>query len=581
LANTRGVLWDPAEEPPRDDGPVDPPPARCTKDRFDAVALMAFRDGRVAECFGDPWRQTLAHVRTPRIESGRLWLLDEVTQFDPDGGPWGRGYLCASTAVTPDDWFFSGHFHNDPCMPGTLMVEAGIQAMAFYLTALGCTTDRDGWRFEPVPEERCLFRCRGQVTPASKLVTYEMFVSGFSAGPRPTLYADLLGTVDGVKAFHVRRIGLRLVPDAPLEHWQVLGPPAIQRSGDLVPLSSLGGLVGYVDDPRAIEMYGHRIDYRAVLATAWGWPPDDVRAMGWDATHKYPRLPGPPFLFVTRVVEMDVAPGGRSGNACLTAEYDVPSEGWFFNAGGTAAMPMAVLFEIAMQPCGVMSANVGDLGRDVELSYRVLDGHLTVTGQVRPGVQIVRTRLELRSVTDFAGCALHSFAVECHADGVPILAGTLTFALFPRGLLDVTFGLPTTEADRTSLSAPDEVTVQLRDRPARYFGGSLRLPGPMLLMLDRVTGFWPDGGAAGLGRVRAEKDIDPADWYFKAHFYEDPVQPGSLGLEAVCQLLQFFCIETGLGAGVPDAVFEPIMRDRPTVWKFRGQVLPTDGMITI
>ena len=41
---------------------------------------------------------------------------------------------------------------------------------------------------------------------------------------------------------------------------------------------------------------------------------------------------------------------------------------------------------------------------------------------------------------------------------------------------------------------------------------------PALLMLDRVTGWWPEGGRAGLGRLRAEKD-DPAERFFTAHFF--------------------------------------------------------------
>ena len=49
--------------------------------------------------------------------------------------------------------------------------------------------------------------------------------------------------------------------------------------------------------------------------------------------------------------------------------------------------------------------------------------------------------------------------------------------------------------------------------------GLARLAGPMLLMLDRITGYWPDGGAAGLGRLRAEKDVDPGEWFFQAHFF--------------------------------------------------------------
>src|ERR1022692_3959257 len=93
-------------------------------------AVRAFAEGRPADCFGAGWRATSAHVRTPRIGSGRMLLLGAVTDVDPAGGPQRRGYLRAETAVTAGDWFFAGHFKDDPCMPGTLMFEGGLQAMA-------------------------------------------------------------------------------------------------------------------------------------------------------------------------------------------------------------------------------------------------------------------------------------------------------------------------------------------------------------------------------------------------------------------------------------------------------------------
>ena len=72
----------------------------------------------------------------------------------------------------------------------------------------------------------------------------------------------------------------------------------------------------------------------------------------------------------------------------------------------------------------------------------------------------------------------------------------------------------------------------------------------MLSLLDRIVGFWPRAR-----RLRAEKDVDPGDWYFRAHFFQDPVQPGSLGLEAMLQLIRCYLIHTGAAAA--DAVFEP------------------------
>ncbi len=82
-------------------------------------------------------------------------LFGDLTHFDPGGGPWQGGYLRAEDSGERRRLVLQGHFHNDPCMPGTLMFEGRLQAMAFYLTWLGFTLDHDGWRFEPIRDEAC------------------------------------------------------------------------------------------------------------------------------------------------------------------------------------------------------------------------------------------------------------------------------------------------------------------------------------------------------------------------------------------------------------------------------------------
>ena len=213
LAGSAGVLWDPARHRAcaRGRGSIRRR-WRPGRNGSPGEQLEALAAGRADECFGPGFEAAATHTRTPGIPGGRMLLLEEVTQIDRGGGPWGRGYLRAVDRIDPGDWFFEGHFTNDPCMPGTLMLEGCLQAMAVYLAALGFTLERDGWRFEPVPEEPYLMRCRGQVTPASRELVYEVFVEELLAGPEPTLFADILCTVDGLKAFHCRRIGLRLVP---------------------------------------------------------------------------------------------------------------------------------------------------------------------------------------------------------------------------------------------------------------------------------------------------------------------------------------------------------------------------------
>ena len=160
------------------------------------------------------------HTWSPRIGDGRLQMLDEVTSLDPNGGPWKRGYMRAVKRIATDEWFFDGHFKNDPCMPGTLMIEAAQQAIGFYMAALGFTLRHDGWRFEPVIDNTFQFRCSGQVTPCSREVVYEIFVREVVAGPVPTIYADVLGTIVGEKGESVKglighNVGVRLVPDWP------------------------------------------------------------------------------------------------------------------------------------------------------------------------------------------------------------------------------------------------------------------------------------------------------------------------------------------------------------------------------
>jgi 3-hydroxymyristoyl/3-hydroxydecanoyl-(acyl carrier protein) dehydratase len=581
LADTGGVLWDAAAVSPPPDAPLDPPAVRCTRSAFDSDAIAALGHGRPDVCFGPGWEATRAHVRTPRIGSGRLRLLNEVPVFDLSGGPWGRGYLRAETPVSRDDWYFDGHFRGDPCMPGTLMSEGCLQAVSFFLAARGDTITRDGWRFEPVPGRTARMRCRGQVTPDSKQLTYEVFVSEMSAGPFPTVIADVLVTVDGVKALHVADCAVRLVPDWPLEHWRHLGPPAVQPTAKPVPLQQLGGLAGHRDAEPIAEVDGLPLGYASLLACAWGKPTDGLGPMAeaFVGARRGPRLPGPPYHFMSRVVAVEGRYQAMAVGSAVTAEYDVPDEAWYFADNAERSMPAAALMEIALQPCGWLGCYVGSpVQIDAELLFRNLDGDVRVLREVRPRTRVVRTRAELATVSRAAGMIIETFRIECHADGEPLLAGTAVFGYFLTQAFEQQPGLPPSAAERERLTQPCE------HAPALYYpdpARRARQAGPMLMMLDRITGYWPEGGAAGLGRLRAEKDLDPGQWFFRAHFFQDPVMPGSLGVEAMCQLLQWYLLERGATADLPGSRFEPIMTGHPLTWKYRGQIQPTDGRLTV
>ncbi|HEY2948370.1 MAG TPA: beta-ketoacyl synthase N-terminal-like domain-containing protein [Micromonosporaceae bacterium] len=581
LAASAGVVWDPRRDVPAP-ATVDPPAIAGAPRSYDADAVRAFAEGRPVECFGPAWDATRAHVRSPRIGSGDMQLLKTVAEFDPTGGPWGRGYLRAETPISPDDWFFAGHFKNDPCMPGTLMFEGCLQAMSFYLAGCGFTVANDAWRFEPVPGQAYPMRCRGQVTPDSRNLTYEVFVTELVAGPEPTVYADVLCTVDGVKAFHAKRVGLRLVPDWPLEQWRSLGPVAEQETGEAVPVHTLGGLVGYHDDKPIAEAEGVRFDYESLLACAWGRP---TQAFGelyqrFDGHRPVARLPGPPYHFMSRITATEGPLGGMQIGSAVTVEYDVPDRTWYFEQNAEHTMPLSVLLEVVLQPCGWLASYAGcAVEIDKDLLFRNLDGTGTITGAVTPETKVVRTHSRLRDISRNGTMIIVSFDVECFADDVSIFQLGAVFGFFPPEAFVDQPGLPSTVEEQAALAAPAGPTVDLTARPAKYCDGALRLPGPMLLMLDRITGYDPTGGAAGLGRLTAEKDVDAGEWFFKAHFFQDPVQPGSLGIEALYQLLQWYLIERGAHEGMAAPAFEILAGKRPLVWKYRGQVVPTHRVI--
>lgn len=570
LAASAGILWSAETAKPCANPRLDAPDVVGTRSSLTNEQIRAFADGRAWDCFGPEFDHCRTHTRSPRIQDERMLFLDEVTDLQSDGGPWGRGYLKAETQISADDWFFDGHFHNDPCMPGTMMFEGCLQALSLHLASLGYTTTRDGWRFQPVRGEEIGLRCRGQVTPQSKKLTYEVFVEEVIAGPVPTVYADLLCTVDGLKAFHARRVGLQLVPDWPLESQ----PELLEDHVETKAVATVD-----VGEGRTFEF-----GYPSLLACAWGRPSDAFGPLyeRFDGPGRVPRLPGPPYHFLSRVLAVSGEIGAMELGSSVEVEYDIPADAWYFDENGSRTMPFAVLLEAALQPCGWLASYIGSaLTTENELAFRNLDGKGTLLAELLDNAGTLRTKVELTGLSRSAGMIIVNFAVECFLGEQPVYELTTVFGFFPPAALVKQVGQPISDNDRKLAEDAANVSIELIDEPAAYFASSARLGNRKLRMLDRVDEFWPEGGTHGLGAARGRRAIDVGDWYFKAHFFQDPVQPGSLGIEAMIQLLQLFMLESGMADGIDDARFEPLALDHAMSWKYRGQVIPTNQLVAV
>jgi 3-hydroxymyristoyl/3-hydroxydecanoyl-(acyl carrier protein) dehydratase len=211
--------------------------------------------------------------------------------------------------------------------------------------------------------------------------------------------------------------------------------------------------------------------------------------------------------------------------------------------------------------------------------FRNLDGVATFHEELLPHTARMHVEVELISRSSLGGTDLSTVRIRGFSENRCVCEIRSSFGLFPAEALREQAGVPISAEQRARITMAHDFSVDLKPRPAKFFAGAPRLAGPMLCMLDRVTALDPNGGPAGLGWIRAEKDINADDWIFKSHFFQDPVQPGSLGLEALLQLLQVFMIERGIGADVPHPRFEPVALGKQLSWKYRGQVLPENRSV--
>jgi len=184
-------------------------------------------------------------------------------------------------------------------------------------------------------------------------------------------------------------------------------------------------------------------------------------------------------------------------------------------------------------------------------------------------------RVKLTRASSSAGMIIQFFDYEVWAvrEGrKPIYKGDTYFGLFPKVAL-------LKQGELKDAACYQPAAQELSRSRALDFPQGAPFPCGRLRMLDRVACWIPDGGPKGLGYIRATRRVVPDEWFFKAHFHQDPVAPGSLGLESFLQLLKFMATERWGDSG--STRFETVATDQHHAWIYRGQVMPTDREVTV
>jgi 3-hydroxymyristoyl/3-hydroxydecanoyl-(acyl carrier protein) dehydratase len=529
------------------------PPVPMGVESYDAGQLDRLRHGDLAGCFGPrfaglPLRQPLT------IPTGRMKLVDRVTSIDPTGGRFGLGMIRAEADITPDAWFLTCHFVDDRVMPGTLMYECCLHTLRIYLLRMGWIGEAESTVCEPVPEMPGQLKCRGQVVETTRTVTYEVVLKELGYRPEPYVVVDALMYADGRAIVEITGMSARL---SGLTEERVL---ALWRgAGNAAP------------DGKKPALF----DYERILAFAVGKPSEAFGApyLIFDGERRIARLPGPPFQFLDRVTAITAIPWQMEAGGSVEAQYDVPIDAWYFAANRQPEMPFAVLLEAALQPCGWLAAYIGSaLTSPVDLSFRNLGGTAVCHRPVTAASGTLTMIAKITRVSASGGMIIQNYDFSV-ADAAGLLyTGDTLFGFFSREALSRQVGI------REALPyAPDLLEIA-RSREFPY-PDEAPYPEVGFRMVDRITLFVPDGGPHGLGFIRGVKRVDPEEWFFKAHFYQDPVCPGSLGLESFLQLLKV--VAAGRWGGDSRSVFVANVPGRQHGWTYRGQVVPENREVTI
>ena len=239
-----------------------------------------------------------------------------------------------------------------------------------------------------------------------------------------------------------------------------------------------------------------------------------------------PRLPAGELLCIDHIEELEP-------NVCRSI-YNPPEQASF-----------ALILEAALQPCGWLSHHMGCLDSFEDDTYfRNLNGEITLYKTYKTNTPIT-FEVKLLRTSKFGGKMLVNFEVEGYQENGHLLTMQTTFGYFSQQSLAKQGGFP----------------AELRKHPYLPRAIPRALKNSNKFMVQEVL-------YADENMIHCRRMLSPDDWYFKAHFFQDPVQPGSLGIQA-------FYDSIGLWA---KKSVQPI---GTCVWKYRGQTLPTHSIIDV
>ena len=549
-------------------------PVSMANEQYDDRAVQALRAGDAGACFGRQFRG-ITLPESLRLPGGRMKLIDRILELNPTGGNYGLGSIRAEADIQADDWFLTCHFVDDMVMPGTLMYECCAHTLRVFLQRMGWVTTKPGVFYGPVTDNEATLKCRGPVTPNTAKVIYEIEISEIGYNPKPYVIADAHMYADGHKIVYFKNMSMQMcgITREEIESfWSRRNRTADDQSSTTPPSIQF-------DRNHMLEFAGGR------PSRAFGAP-----YAPFDHDRFIARLPRPPYLMIDRVRNIEPRAWKLEPAGWIEAEYDVPEDGWYFRADRNPAMPLAIILEIALQPCGWLAAYMGSaLKSENDLRFRNLGGTATLVREILPDAGTLTVRTRLTRVSEAADMIIEHYDFEVRQPDRNLYSGNTYFGFFTSEALARQEGIRRADLqvyNPTPQEAESGHSEQLADSapltpedPQFDRGSGLVMPARAIRMIDRIDICLPDGGPHGLGFVRGSKSVDPREWFFRAHFYQDPVCPGSLGIESLIQLLKYLARRRWPELASTHRF--ALLTNAAQRWVYRGQILPQNRLVTV
>ncbi|MFB7719667.1 beta-ketoacyl synthase N-terminal-like domain-containing protein [Nocardia sp. NPDC056100] len=145
-----------------------------------------------------------------RLADGHLRMVDTV-DIVSGGGKFDRGYLRGHREIDHDDWYFECHFYRDPVMPGSLGVEALIQALQVYAIEQGIGTELDDPVFAMPLGVPMTWKYRGQILRTEGPMTFDLHIKEIRREDDRTLViADANVWKPGMRIYEITDIAVEV-----------------------------------------------------------------------------------------------------------------------------------------------------------------------------------------------------------------------------------------------------------------------------------------------------------------------------------------------------------------------------------